>query len=75
MNTKPAPTLDPKLVERVLAEVREDEIISMSSDVINIPSPTGEDFTRSATQRRACSRRSRMAFVSAIRSIVMPARG
>src|SRR6195256_1984164 len=39
-----AATLDPKLVERILAEVREDEIISMSSDVINIPSPTGEEL-------------------------------
>jgi len=36
--------LDPKLVERILAEVCEDEIISMSSDVINIPSPTGEEL-------------------------------
>jgi acetylornithine deacetylase/succinyl-diaminopimelate desuccinylase-like protein len=36
--------LDPKLVERILAEVREDEIVSMSSDVINIPSPTGEEL-------------------------------
>src|SRR5712675_3258772 len=39
-----AAALDPKLVERILAEVREDEIISMSSDVINIPSPTGEEL-------------------------------
>jgi acetylornithine deacetylase len=37
-------TLDPKLVDRILAEVREDEIVSMSSDVINIPSPTGEEL-------------------------------
>ena len=37
-------SLDPKLVDRILAEVREDEIISMSSDVINIPSPTGEEL-------------------------------
>jgi hypothetical protein len=36
--------LDPKLVDRILAEVREDEIVSMSSDVINIPSPTGEEL-------------------------------
>jgi acetylornithine deacetylase len=41
-NSKSA--LDPKLVERILAEVREDEIISMSTDVINIPSPTGEEL-------------------------------
>ncbi len=43
-NTKLAPTLDPKLIDRILAEVREDEIVSMSSDVINIPSPTGEEL-------------------------------
>ena len=43
-NAKSAPALDPKLVDRILAEVREDEIISMCSDVINIPSPTGEEL-------------------------------
>src|SRR5205814_2310327 len=37
-------SLDSKLVDRILAEVREDEIVSMSSDVINIPSPTGEEL-------------------------------
>ena len=37
-------TLDPKLIDRILAEVHEDEIISMSSDVIDIPSPTGEEL-------------------------------
>src|SRR5450631_3398439 len=42
--TNSEPALDPKLVDRILAEVREDEIISMSSDVINIPSPTGEEL-------------------------------
>jgi acetylornithine deacetylase len=42
--TKSAPALDHKLIARILAEVREDEIISMSSDVINIPSPTGEEL-------------------------------
>jgi acetylornithine deacetylase len=42
--TKPVTLLDAKLVTRILAEVREDEIISMSSDVINIPSPTGEEL-------------------------------
>ncbi len=35
--------LDPKLVDRILAEVREEEIVAMASDVINIPSPTGEE--------------------------------
>src|SRR5215467_2350670 len=42
--TKSAPALDAKLVDRILAEVREDEIVSMSCDVINIPSPTGEEL-------------------------------
>src|ERR1035441_8328364 len=41
-NSKPA--LDPKLIDRIVAEVREDEIVSMSGDVINIPSPTGEEL-------------------------------
>ena len=39
-----ASTLDAKLVERILAEVREDEIVAMCCDVINIPSPTGEEL-------------------------------
>src|SRR5712675_1480611 len=39
-----AATLDARLIERILAEVREEEIVSMSSDVINIPSPTGEEL-------------------------------
>jgi acetylornithine deacetylase len=41
---KSASVLDRKLVDRILAEVREDEIIAMSCDVINIPSPTGEEL-------------------------------
>ncbi len=41
---QPAATLDPKLVDRILAEVHEDEIVSMSCDVINIPSATGEEL-------------------------------
>jgi acetylornithine deacetylase len=36
--------LDPKLVARITAEVREDDIVAMASDVINIPSPTGEEL-------------------------------
>jgi acetylornithine deacetylase len=51
-----ATALDAKLADRILAEVREDEIISMSSDVINIPSPTGEEsqmaqYMQSALQK------------------------
>src|ERR1700722_8324245 len=41
---KRASSLDLRLVERILAEVREDEIVSMCSDVINIPSPTGQEL-------------------------------
>ncbi len=41
---QPAATLDPKLVDRILAEVHADEIVSMSCDVINIPSATGEEL-------------------------------
>src|SRR5689334_732607 len=37
-------SLDPALAERIVAEVREDEIVAMSCDVINIPSPTGEEL-------------------------------
>jgi acetylornithine deacetylase/succinyl-diaminopimelate desuccinylase-like protein len=36
--------LDSKLIERILAEVREEEIVAMCCDVINIPSPTGEEL-------------------------------
>ena len=43
-NTNAKPPLDPVLVDRILAEVCEDEIVSMSCDVINIPSPTGEEL-------------------------------
>jgi len=32
------------MVERILAEVKEEEIVAMSCDVINIPSPTGEEL-------------------------------
>ena len=39
-----AATIDPKLAERILAEVKEEEIVAMSCDVINIPSPTGEEL-------------------------------
>lgn len=36
--------LDPKLSERILREVKEEEIVAMSCDVINIPSPTGGEL-------------------------------
>ena len=40
----PGSALDPKLVEKILAEVQEEEIVAMSCDVINIPSPTGHEL-------------------------------
>ena len=44
VSKKQASHLDRKLAERILAEVREEEIVTMSCDVINIPSPTGEEL-------------------------------
>lgn len=51
--TKTATSLDPKLAERILAEVREEEIVAMSCDVINIPSPTGEELAMAEYMRSA----------------------
>ena len=48
-------SLDPNLVDRILAEVREDEIVAMSCDVINIPSPTGEELRMAEYMRDALS--------------------
>jgi len=39
-----AAALDPKLIAKILAEVKEEEIVSMCCDVINIPSPTGHEL-------------------------------
>lgn len=38
------PIRDGRLADRIVSEVHEDEIVSMACDVINIPSPTGEEF-------------------------------
>jgi acetylornithine deacetylase/succinyl-diaminopimelate desuccinylase-like protein len=38
------PALNAKLVEEILAGVKEEEIVAMCCDVINIPSPTGEEL-------------------------------
>ena len=43
-HTKRSSSLDAQIVERILAEVKEEEIVAMSCDVINIPSPTGEEL-------------------------------
>ena len=37
-------SLDASLVKKILAEVKEEEIVAMCCDVINIPSPTGEEL-------------------------------
>src|SRR5246500_3660505 len=42
-NKGSASRLNSKLVEKILSEVREEEIVAMCCDVINIPSPTGEE--------------------------------
>jgi acetylornithine deacetylase/succinyl-diaminopimelate desuccinylase-like protein len=37
-------TLSPGTAEKILAQVKEDEIVAMARAVINIPSPTGEEL-------------------------------
>jgi len=43
-NVNPASSLDPRLIDKILASVREVEIIAMACEVINIQSPTGEEL-------------------------------
>ncbi|HKT46292.1 MAG TPA: M20/M25/M40 family metallo-hydrolase [Candidatus Acidoferrales bacterium] len=45
--------LNAKLAERILAAVREEEIVAMACDVINIPSPTGEELQMAEYMRGA----------------------
>ena len=40
----PKPALDSKLAEKILAGIKEEEIVTMCREVINIPSPTGEEL-------------------------------
>jgi acetylornithine deacetylase/succinyl-diaminopimelate desuccinylase-like protein len=54
--SKTAAVLDPKIVDRILAEVREEEIVAMSSDVINIPSPTGGELPMAQYMQLALQR-------------------
>src|SRR5215472_1994146 len=44
MARKNASTLDPALAEKIVSQVKEDGIVSMACDVINIPSPTGGEL-------------------------------
>ena len=46
-------TLSPELVKRIVAEVREDELVAMCCEVINIPSPTGEELKMAEYMRGA----------------------
>ena len=41
------------LAKAILAQVREEEIVAMSCDVVNIPSPTGEELEMGRYMRRA----------------------
>jgi acetylornithine deacetylase/succinyl-diaminopimelate desuccinylase-like protein len=45
--------MEEKLAQHILAQVREEEIVAMSCDVINIPSPTGEEGPMGAYMRAA----------------------
>ncbi len=45
-------TPSPKLVDRILAQIREDEIVKMSMEVVDIPSPTGEELAMAQYMRR-----------------------
>jgi len=48
--------LDTAVVEKILDQVREDEIIAMACDVINIPSPTGEELAMGQYMRTVLQR-------------------
>jgi hypothetical protein len=41
-----------ELAKAILAEIREDEIVSMCCDVVNIPSPTGEELEMGRYMRK-----------------------
>jgi len=43
-NSAKTSTLTPKVMERILAEIDEKSIVAMACDVINIPSPTGNEL-------------------------------
>ncbi|MGB9333597.1 MAG: M20/M25/M40 family metallo-hydrolase [Candidatus Acidiferrales bacterium] len=45
--------IDPALAQKITSQVREDEIVSMATDVVNIPSPTGEELAMAQYMRRA----------------------
>src|SRR5690349_18444221 len=43
--------LSSALAERIISEVREDEIVAMARDVVNIPSPTGDELAMAEYMR------------------------
>jgi len=45
--------LNDDLAKKILAAVNEDEIVAMSCDVVNIPSPTGEELEMGRYMKRA----------------------
>jgi acetylornithine deacetylase/succinyl-diaminopimelate desuccinylase-like protein len=45
--------IDATLATKITAQVREAEIVSMATDVVNIPSPTGEELAMGQYMRRA----------------------
>lgn len=51
--TKAADSMKEEMVKAILAQVREEEIVAMCCDVVNIPSPTGEELEMSRYMRRA----------------------
>src|SRR5215472_15067288 len=42
-----------EMARAILAQIREDEIVAMCCDVVNIPSPTGEELEMGRYMRRA----------------------
>src|SRR2546422_6256177 len=53
LNRESSTLLKPDLAEAIVSEVRESEIIQMACDVINIPSPTGEELEMGNYMRAA----------------------
>jgi len=45
--------LDAELAQSILAEIREEEIVAMACDLINIPSPTGEELQMAQYMQQA----------------------
>ena len=49
---KAGPMTNPDLARAILAEVNEESLVSMCCDVVNIPSPTGEELEMARYMRR-----------------------